>query len=80
VTSNLALYGNVISLEAFLRVLIASLSQGQLTVRYPTLQPILKRMTKIAVSARRGIPYVKEMLDFAPSGLTPADQGVRAAG
>ena len=67
VISNLALYGNVVSLEAFARVIISSLPEGQLRARYPNLQPLLKRLIKMLVAQRRGIPYVKELLDLAPA-------------
>jgi hypothetical protein len=64
VTSNLALYGNVISLEAFMRILVSSLPQGQLAVRFPSLQPAFKQLMRLAVIKRRGLPYTKEMLDL----------------
>jgi hypothetical protein len=67
VTSNLALYGNVVSLETFVRVLVSSLPQGQLSVRFPALQPVFKQMMRLMVWQRRGIPYSKEMLEMAPS-------------
>src|ERR1051325_3135889 len=35
VVSNLALYGNVVSVEAFVRVLVSSLPQGHLASRFP---------------------------------------------
>jgi hypothetical protein len=69
VTSNLALYGNVVSFEAFVRLLVSSLPQGQLGVRFPALQPVFKQMMRLMVWQRRGIPYSKEMLELAP---TPA--------
>lgn len=69
VTSNLALYGNVVSLETFVRVLVSSLPQGQLGVRFPALQPAFKQMMRLMVWQRRGVPYSKEMLELAP---TPA--------
>jgi hypothetical protein len=67
VISNLALYGNVVSLEAFVRILIASIPQGQISTRFPSLQPVFKRMMKLMVAPRRGIPYCKEMMELAPS-------------
>jgi hypothetical protein len=73
VTSNLALYGNVVSVEAFIRILIASLPQGHLGRRYPKLQPLFKRLIKIMVAQRRGIPYIKEMLELAPAPVCPAE-------
>src|SRR5207244_13077264 len=47
VISNVALYGNVVSLETFVRIIVASLPQGQLSNRFPTLQPIIKKMMKL---------------------------------
>ena len=35
VISNMALHGNVVSLEAFVRVMVASLPQARLSVRFP---------------------------------------------
>ena len=67
VTSNLALYGNVVSVEAFIRIIIASLPQGHLGKRYPKLRPLFKRLIKIIVAQRRGIPYLKEVLEIAPA-------------
>jgi hypothetical protein len=69
VISNLALYGNVVSVEAFVRILVSSLPQGQLGVRYPDLQPVFKQMMKLMVVRRRGMPYSKEVLDMAPVPL-----------
>jgi hypothetical protein len=69
VTSNLALYGNVVSLEAFVRVVVSSLPQGQLCSRYPALQPVFKQMMRLMVLPRKGVPYTREMLELAP---TPA--------
>ncbi len=66
VTSNLALYGNVVSLETFARVLVSSLPQGQLSARFPALQPIFKQTMKMAVLPRRGVPYCKEIVETVP--------------
>jgi hypothetical protein len=71
VTSNMALHGNVISLEAFVRVMVSSLPQGRLSVRFPDLQPVFERMMRVVVRRRRGIPYSREMLEVAP-GPVPA--------
>jgi hypothetical protein len=70
VTSNLALYGNVVSLETFVRVLASSLPQGQLTSRFPGLQPIFKQITKMVVLPRRGAPYHKELVETVPGLVT----------
>jgi len=67
VTSNMALHGNVVSLEAFVRLLVASLPQARLAARYPDLLPVFERMMKVVVKQRRGIPYSKEMLKLAPT-------------
>jgi hypothetical protein len=67
VTSNLALYGNVVSLETFMRVLASSLPQGQLTVRFPALLPVFKQVMRLTVFRRRGNLYTKEALELAPA-------------
>jgi len=67
VTSNLALYGNVVSVEAFVRIIISSLPQGHLSRRFPKLQPLFKRLIKMMVAQRRGIPHIKEILEVAPA-------------
>ena len=66
VTSNMARNGNVVSLEAFIRVMAASLPQGRLGRRFPELQPVFDQMMRMVVARRRGIPYSKEMLELAP--------------
>ncbi len=66
VISNMALHGNVVSLEAFLRVMVASLPQARLIARFPDLQQVFKEMMRLVVTPRRGIPYSKEMLELAP--------------
>jgi hypothetical protein len=66
VTSNMALHGNVISLEAFVRVMVSSLPQARLSVRFPNLQPVFERMMRVVVKRRRGVPYTREMLEAAP--------------
>ncbi len=66
VTSNMALHGNVISLEAFLRVMVASLPEARLNARFPDLQPVFEQMMRVVVKPRRGIPYSREMLEVAP--------------
>jgi hypothetical protein len=70
VTSHMALHGNVVSLEAFVRVLVASLPQARLSARFPDLKPVFEQMMRLVVRQRRGIPYSREMLELAPrSGL-----------
>ena len=66
VTSNMALHGNVVSLEAFVRVMVSSLPQARLSVRFPALQPVFERMMRVVVKRRRGILYSREMLEVAP--------------
>ena len=80
VTSNLALYGNVVSVEAFIRIIIASLPQGQLGRRFPKLQPLFKRLIKIMVAQRRGLPYIKELLEVAPAPVSMAQPRINAPG
>jgi hypothetical protein len=65
VTSNLVSYGNVVSLETFMRIMVSSLPQGRLSVRYPALQPLLTRMQLLVSLQRCGLPYSSEMVDFA---------------
>jgi hypothetical protein len=67
VVSNMAVYGNTVSVEAFVRVLISSLPQTHLGLRYPSLQPVVKQMLKVLLVQRRGIPYTKEMVEQVPT-------------
>lgn len=66
VTSNMTLHGNVISLEAFVRVMVSSLPQARLSMRFPDLRPVFERMMRVVVKRRRGMPYSREILDLAP--------------
>jgi hypothetical protein len=66
VTSSMALHGNLVSLEAFVRVMVASLPQARLSTRFPDLQPVFKQMMRLVVRPRSGIPYSQEMLELAP--------------
>jgi hypothetical protein len=66
VISHMALHGNVVSLEAFVRVMVASLPQARLNTRFPDLQPVFKQMMRLVVKPRRGIPFCREMLELAP--------------
>ncbi len=66
VTSNMALHGNVVSLEAFVRVMVASLPQARLQARFPDLQPVFQQMMRVVVRPRHGIPYSPEMMQLAP--------------
>jgi hypothetical protein len=67
VISNMALHGNVVSLEAFVRLIVASLAQGRFGSRFPELQPVFERMMRIVVRPRRGIPYIREIMDLTSS-------------
>jgi hypothetical protein len=67
VVSNLAVYGNAVSLESFIRIVVSSLPQGHLSLRFPSLQLVIKQMLKLLVVRRRGFPYTKEMLELAPA-------------
>lgn len=69
VTSHQALYGNVISMESFVRLLVASMPEGHLATRFPHLQPVLRQMLPLTLPSRRGLPYVKSVLDLAPASL-----------
>ena len=73
VLSQQPMFGNTVCIEAFLRIVVASLPQGQLTLRFPALQPVLKQMMKLLIAQRRGVPYTREMLDFVPAAA-PAPQ------
>jgi hypothetical protein len=66
VVSNLALYGNVVSLETFVRIIVPSLPQGQLGTRMPALQPVIQEMMKLMSVQRRGILYSRDMLELMP--------------
>jgi hypothetical protein len=67
VVSNMELCGNVISVEAFIRVLVSSLPQGRLSTRFPGLQQLVKQMLKLRIIQRRGFPYTKDVLELAPN-------------
>jgi hypothetical protein len=69
VISNMPLYGNVVSLETFVRTVVASLPQGQLTSRYPSLQTIVKQMMRLMILPRRGLPYSQDMLELTPAAV-----------
>jgi hypothetical protein len=66
VVSNTPLYGNVVSIEVFVRTLISSMPHGQLAAGYPELQPIFKQMTRLMLASRGGIPYHAEIVEAAP--------------
>lgn len=66
VTSNMALHGNIVSMEAFIRVMVASLPQARLSSRYPELQPVFELMMRLVVRPRRGVPYSENLLELTP--------------
>ena len=70
VISNMALHGNTVSLEAFVRVMVASLPQARLSTRFPDLQPIFKQMMRLVVKPRYGVPFCHEMLELVPGPAT----------
>jgi hypothetical protein len=67
VVSNVPLYGNVVSVESFIRIVITSLPQGRLVLRAPSLQPVFQEMVKLLIVSRRGLPYTKEVLNLVPA-------------
>jgi hypothetical protein len=67
VISDQALYGNVLSVESFVRLLVASLPHGHLAVRFPALQPMLKQMMTLMIAQRRGLPCNSEVLNLVPA-------------
>jgi hypothetical protein len=69
VVSNLPLYGNVVSFEAFVRILVSSLPHGYLGTRFPGLVEVAKEILKLMGAQRPGIPYCKEILNLAPTGV-----------
>lgn len=71
--SDQALYGNVVSVESFIRLLVASLPQGRLAARFPTLQPMLRQMMTLIIVQRQGLPYTGEALDLAPAEALAAE-------
>lgn len=66
VISDQALYGNVLSVESFIRLLVSSLPHGGLATRFPALQPMLKQMMTLMIVQRRGLPYTSEVLTLSP--------------
>ena len=69
VISNLALYGNVVAVETFVRILVSSLPQGHLATRFPALQAVTRQMMKLAIARPQGIPYNTEILNLVPTEL-----------
>jgi len=67
VVSNLALYGNVVSVETFIKILVSSLPHGHLGIRFPFLQQVAKEILSLMGAQRPGFPYCKEMIALAPA-------------
>ena len=63
VTSNSPVFGNVVSLEAFMRIAVSSLPQGHLGSRFPGLQPVFKHMMNLMLLPRPGLLYTHELLE-----------------
>jgi hypothetical protein len=72
VVSNVPLYGNVVSVESFMRIIITSLPHGRLVLRSPGLHPIFQEMVKLLLVPRRGLPFMNEVLDLAPANRLAA--------
>ncbi len=66
VVSNSPLYGNVVSVESFIRLIVSSLPQNHMSPRMMGLQPMFRHLMKMATAPHHGVPYTLEMLDFAP--------------
>jgi hypothetical protein len=62
VTSNTPLFGNIVSLETFVRITVASIPQGHLGNRYPQLQPVLNQLMKTMLAPRPGMLYTQEVV------------------
>jgi hypothetical protein len=62
----MALYGNIASLETFVRIVVASLPQGRLALRFPALQSVIKELMKMMAIQRRGVLYSRELLELMP--------------
>jgi hypothetical protein len=69
VVSNAPQYGNVVSLEAFVRVLVSSLPHGRLDARLPNLQSVALQILKLMGSERPGVPFYSDLLTLAPAGV-----------
>ncbi len=69
VTSNHTVYGNIVSLETFVRIVVSSLPEGQLETRFPELQPVFRQMLPLTLPPRQGMPYLRDVLELAPAAL-----------
>jgi hypothetical protein len=52
-----------------MRLVVASLPQGRLGQRFPSLQPVFKQMMKLMIVQRRGIPFCDEVVELTPSAV-----------
>lgn len=66
VLSNLPLYGNVVSVETFVRILVSSLPHSHSTIRYPGLMDMVRELLRLMGTERPGLPYSREMSSLAP--------------
>jgi hypothetical protein len=73
VVSSSPLFGNVVSLESFLRIVISSLPQGRLVLGMPGLHPVFQEMVKLLLMPRVGLPYTRDTLELAPVSLTAVE-------
>lgn len=72
VVSNQPQYGNAVSLETFVRILVSSLPNGKIAVHLPNLQQVAGDLLKLMGTDRPGIPYHSELLNVAPAGVLTA--------
>ncbi len=66
VLSNMALYGNVVCVETFVRIIVSSPSSNHLTSRHPELRAKLKQLMALILMRRGGLPYDLEFLAGTP--------------
>lgn len=69
VVSSQPLYGNVICLESFFRILVSSVPAGRLASRFPSLLPVLKGLMTLVLTQRAGVPYHLDILKLSPTQL-----------
>jgi hypothetical protein len=48
---------------------VSSIPEGHLGARFPHLQPVFRQMLPLTLPLRRGLPYLKQMLELAPGAL-----------
>jgi hypothetical protein len=49
-----------------MRIVVSSLSQSKLAMRFPALQPVFRRTMQLMAAQRKGIPFTRETLALAP--------------